>query len=212
VVVEEVDMRVRVRVGFFVFVWMFLVFCVSGVVVSRADVGGSLVWEAQVSSSGVEVVSPVLRSGVNYGVVVNDSWVYDVLANLGADAEYYTTDYHDTWMWGNYYELPNGESFLQIDRLNVDLGPFSNGDTGHTYVTYLVGEGKSLGFRIYDWLDGNYSNNSCHLTVQIYEECTVGGRVVDPDAVNVSLMVGVPLLAVVLAVHAVLCYKKRLSA
>lgn len=209
-------MKVHVGVGFFVFVSMFLLLCVSGVAVSRADMGGSLVWEAQVSSSGMQVASPVLQSGVNYRVVVNDSWVYDALANLGADAQYYTTDYHNTWMWGNYHALPNNESFLQIDGQNVNWGPFSNGDTGHTYVTNLTGEGKSVIFQIFDWMGGNLSNVYCHLTVQIYKECkcTVGGYIVEPNAVNASWIMGVgfPLVAAVLAVPAAVYYKKRRSA
>ena len=208
-------MKVHVGVGVFVLVSLFLLICVSVVVVSRADIGESLVWEAQVSSSGVAVASPVLQLGLDYRVVVNDSWVYDVQANLGADAQYYTTDYHDTWMWGNYYALPNGESFLQIDGQNVNWGPFSNGDTGHTYGINLTGEGTSVSFRIVDWIDENYSNNYCHLTVQIYEESSstcVGGYIVDPKAVNVSWIAGASLVAAVLVVPAVAFYKKRRSA
>jgi len=163
----------------------------------------------------VEVDSPALQAGLVYRVVVNGSWLYDRDANLAADAMYYTTDYNDSWMWGNYFALPNNESFLQVNGQNVNWGPFSNGDTGHTYVTILNGDGRSVSFQIVDWMDENYSNNYCHLVVQIYEEGScVGGLIVEPDPVSFSWIVslGVPLVAVVLAVPAVVFYKKRRSA
>jgi len=58
--------------------------------------------------------------------------------------------------------------------------PFRNGDTGHTYSIYYLGKGNPVRFRLYDWVDLNMTNNSCHIPVSIYR-VTVGGEIVTPN-------------------------------
>jgi hypothetical protein len=81
---------------------------------------------------------------------------------------YYTTGTQH-WDWINHFPAPGGHSFLQIDGKDVDWGPFSNGDTGHTYSMYYEGIGAAIKFKLIDWIDGNYTNNYCHLPIEIYE-------------------------------------------
>jgi len=161
----------------------------------------SLLWEDQVPSSGLEVISPVLISGRQYTIVVSDRWWYSKPSedNLAADAMYYTTNYTDSWDWVDNFAAPGGHSFLQIDGQDVDWGPFSNGDTNHTYTIGYAGQDAALLFRIVDWVDGNYSNNECKLLVRIYGEYTVGGTIVDADLLGTLLYV-VSIITVILSV------------
>jgi len=170
----------------------------------------SLLWEDQVASLGLEVTSPVLISGEQYTIVVSDRWWYSKPSedNLAADAMYYTTDYTDSWDWVDNFAAPGGHSFLQIDGQDVDWGPFSNGDTNHTYSINYAGQGAALTFRIVDWVDGNYTNNECKLLVRIYGEHTVGGTIIDADLFGTSWYVA-SVFAVILSVTfvAMLCNK-----
>jgi len=173
----------------------------------------SLLWEDQVLSSGLEVTSLVLISGEQYTVVVSDRWWHSKPSedNLAADAMYYTTDYTDSWDWVNHFAAPDGHSFLQIDGQDVDWGPFSNGDTNHTYTIGYAGQDAALVFRIVDWVDGNYTNNECKLLVRIYGEHTVGGTIIDADLFGTSLYV-VSFFAVIFSVSFVIVFRGRLFA
>jgi hypothetical protein len=173
----------------------------------------SLLWEDQVLSSGLEVTSLVLISGEQYTVVVSDRWWHSKPSedNLAADAMYYTTDYTDSWDWVNHFAAPGGHSFLQIDGQDVDWGPFSNGDTNHTYTIGYAGQDAALVFRIVDWVDGNYTNNECKLLVRIYGEHTVGGTIIDADLFGTSLYV-VSFFAVIFSVSFVIVFRGRLFA
>jgi len=153
-----------------------LLVLVSSVVASRY-----LIWEAEVLSSGAEVFSPVLVSGTQYTIEAMGMWWYNYTYNLAADAQYYTTDPSDSWDWGNNLPAPAGHSFLQIDGSDVNWGPFSNGDTGHSYMIAYVGAGSTVAFRVVDWIDGDYTNNICRLAVRIYLDITIGGYVVDNE-------------------------------
>jgi len=169
-----------------------------------------LVWGSIVYSSGAEVYSPVLRSGVLYRIEVREIWWYDYDENLAADAMYYTTSALDSWDWVNHFPAPDGHSFLQINSLDVDWGPFSNGDTGHTYSISFVGNGTKVSFRIVDWMDGDYDNNVCHFCLRIFEDVIVGGYVVDSDSAGSSMpwVIGVFLLAAGIMIPLVSCHKK----
>lgn len=140
-----------------------------------------LIWDEYALSTGAEITSPVLEAGELYRVVADENWWYNVTFNLAADAQYYTTNSSDSWDWVNNFPAPGGGSFLQINGQNVSWGPFSNGDTGHTYTIYYTGEGAAVTLRIVDWMDGNYTNNDCKIRVRIYESVTVGGYVVDSN-------------------------------
>jgi hypothetical protein len=128
----------------------------------------TLIWWGDVYSNGVTRTGPVLDAFIQYRVVAKEIWWYNYAADLAADAMYYT-DSPPHWDWINHYPAPDGHSFLQIDGEDVDWGPFSNGNTGHTYSIYYEGTGAAITFRIVDWIDGNYDNNYCHLPVEIYE-------------------------------------------
>ena len=129
----------------------------------------TLVWSDWVYSSGDLVTGPILISGKTYRIVAKEIWWYDKPpANLAADAQYYTTDNSDHWNWGNHFPAPDGHSFLQIDGADVAWGPFSNGDTGHTYSIEYTGTGQEITFQIIDWIDDDYTNNNCHIPVEIY--------------------------------------------
>jgi hypothetical protein len=129
----------------------------------------TFLWGADVPASGAPVTSPVLEAGREYRIVASEMWFYDFPGNLGADAQYYTTDPTSSWHWGNHFPAPDGHSFLQIDSQDVSWGPFSNGDTGHTYTIYYTGTGAAITFSLVDWIDGDYTNNHCHLPVEIWE-------------------------------------------
>jgi hypothetical protein len=188
------------------FVFMSTLFLVSMLVIVVLPVLGTetFVWEGSVPANGDPVVSPILWQGVSYRIVANMTWWYNKPENLAADAQYYTTDFTNNWYWGNYAPEPNGHSFLQINGQDVDWGPFSNGDTGHTYDTYYKGEGTPVTFRLVDWMDENYTNNVCHLHVLIYKELTVGGHVVDSNVWELAplLVIGGLAFAVIIAVPA----------
>lgn len=121
----------------------------------------------EVSSDGTPVLSTVLEAGKTYKITAKEVFEYDELNNLAADPMYYTTEYPDSWNWASYETLPDGHSFLQINGDDVNWGPFSNGDTYHTYSIMYMGEGEALTFQIIDWIDGDYSNNHCHFIVRI---------------------------------------------
>ena len=169
----------------------------------------TLVWEGDVSSSGVPVSSPVLASGAVYRIIASEIWFYDNPNSLAADAQYYTTSSIDTWEWLNYYS-PGNHSFLQINGNDVYWGSFSNGDTNHTYSIYYNGAGASINFSIVDWVDHNYANNFCHLHLIIGEETCVGGRILDsvPSSTVSALTVGALFLASVATVLVVVHRRK----
>lgn len=187
---------------------MLLAVCLSMAVAAIPSSNESLIWEGNVYSSGVPVNSPVLDAGTTYRIVASQVWLYDSPNFLAADAQYYTTSSVDTYDWLNHAQAPGGGSFLQINGQNVTWGPFSNGDTNHTYSIYIGGEGAPLTFQIVDLVDHNFTNNYCHIQVSIYAELTVGGRVVDsapPDIISlltVGALVAVSLAAAPLIIHA----------
>jgi len=176
----------------------------DGVVIRR-----KIVWEGDVYSSGVLVASPVLASGTSYRIVAAEQWFYDNPNSLAADAQYYTNSSVGTWDWPNHYR-PGSHSFLQINGQDVDWGPFSNGDTGHTYSVYYNGGDAPISFAIVDWMDFNYGNNFCHLHLRITAETTVGGRVVDssPSGTVSVFAVGALVLASVATVPVIVHRRK----
>jgi len=196
---------VKISIG--VLASILFIFSVLGCVVSPVRASELLVWEAEVWSSGEEVVSPVLRDGKMYSIVASEIWWYNYPENLAADAYYYTTDFSNSWNWGNFFPAPDGHSFLQINGEDVDWGPFSNGDTGHTYKIYYTGEGTPITFKIVDWLDGNYENNVCKINVKIYEHFTVGGYIV--DSYSFEILVLLPILSM-FTVFFLIYFKKNI--
>lgn len=180
-----------------------------GAVFPVLGAGTFLVWEGEVPSSGEEVWSVFLLDGVQYLIVAEGMWWYNYSYNLAADAMYYTTDHSNSWDWGNYFPAPGGHSFLQINGADVNWGPFSNGDTGHRYSLYYLGEGSSISFRIVDWMDGDYEDNICRLSVKIYREVTVGGYVVDYDSgMRFPSWIGILALASIIGLPFVGCLAK----
>ncbi len=140
------------------------------------------IWEGIAYSSGEEVTTPAIRDGILCRIEAEGIWWYDSGENLAADAQYYTTDYSNSWIWGNYFPAPDGHSFLQIDQEDVNWGTFSNGqddNTGHKYVIFLQSTGEPLAFRIVDWVDGKYGNNECHIDIKIYANTIVGGTIMN---------------------------------
>ena len=182
-----------------------LLLCALPLLVGVSTVYGRLpVWQGTVYSSGVEVTGPVLASGTSYSIVAKYTWWYKYLPdNLAADAMYYTTDPSNNIFWGNHFPAPFGHSFLQIDLQDVDWGPFSNGDTDHTYTTVWNGDGTAVSFRIVDWMDGNYTNNVCHINLEIYA-CPrpyVGGYITDTNHLKPVLLLSITcfMLAMLMA-------------
>jgi len=170
------------------------------VVVSPVMADERLILDSYVMSSGAAVTSPLLKYGKLYRIMADEIWWYDVDFNLAADAQYYTTG-PNSWYWTNYVTAPGGHSFLQINEKDVTWGPFSNGDTGHTYTIYYTGEGAAITFRIVDWMDGNYDNNDCKIRVRIYEPVTVGGYVVDSNPLEIfTWLISALMLAAVTTV------------
>jgi hypothetical protein len=150
--------------------------------VAAAPVLGAptLVWQGQVSSStGAVVTGPVLQTGGYYRIVAMNPWEWQV--DWGAaDAMYFTTDYANNVYWGGVYSpCPGNHSFLQVSGQDVNWGPFSDGETNHTYTIHRAGNGTAVTFQIVDWVDSNYGNNECHIDVYIYLDYVVGGRVAD---------------------------------
>jgi len=125
-------------------------------------------WEGTAySDTGAQVTTPVLQSGTLYLITVSEIFWYNYDAQLEADAMYYTTA-TTHWNWDNYFAAPDGHSFLQINGADVNWGPFSNGDTGHTYSIEYIGQGLPITFQIVDWMDQNYANNTCHIPILIH--------------------------------------------
>jgi len=181
------------------------------VVVSPVMADEVLIWDTYVLSDGVPVTSPLLKYQKLYRIMADEIWWYNYSANLAADAQYYTTG-PLYWDWTNFFTAPDGHSFLQINGQDVDWGPFSNGDTGHTYNIYYTGEEAAIIFRIVDWMDGNYTNNDCEIRVRIYEPETVGGYVVDPNSSEaVELWIISALILTVVITVPVMKYRRKNS-
>jgi len=184
--------------------FMLMLFVASIGINSVAPVAAPvLVWEGVVhphnGHPAVSTAPVILELGKRYRIVVEEMWWYETAATappqgLGADAQYYTTDPSDSWNWGNYLSAPGGHSFLQINGMDINWGPFSNGDTGHTYSIYYFGQGAAIVFQLVDWVDDNYENNESHLPIRIYYDPVIVGGVLTP--VN-SLAVLAPYLALV---------------
>ena len=104
------------------------------------------------SATGATITTPTLQSGGTYRIVASEIFWYDYPHSLEADAQYYTTA-TTNWNWANHYPAPDGHSFLQINGADVNWGPFSNGDTGHTYSIEYIGQGAPITFQIVDWMD-----------------------------------------------------------
>jgi len=196
-------MEVHEKAMLVVFSAMFIVGTL-GIVVYPVFGNDAPIWEHNVLSSGLEVTSPVLAQGVRYRIVASDRWWYSKPDedNLAADAQYYTTNWTDSWNWADHLLAPDGHSFLQINQQDVNWGVFSNGDTGHTYTISYTGQGNAITFRIVDWKDGNYANNDCKLLVRIYEETTVGGNVVVSDSPGTILLWAISAFVVTLIIIA----------
>jgi hypothetical protein len=146
-----------------------------------ASPGEPLFWQGiAYSNTGAPVTTPILESGKSYWIVVSYRFWYDQPGRVQADAQYYTnaTAEYDLTNWLNHYPAPDGHSFLQIDGADVNWGPFSNGDTGHTYYIAYVGKGAPITFQIIDWMDHDYTNNDSHIYISIY------GPAVDYMTVN----------------------------
>lgn len=202
-------MKVCRKVIAFALIMSFIVF--SAIMVLPVKAYEILIWDAYVLSSGAEVTSPILLAGKTYRIVADEIWWYDYDKNLAADAQYYTTDGSDSWDWGNYFPAPGGHSFLQINNHDVNWGPFSNGDTGHTYTIYYVGEGAALTFKIVDWIDGNYTNNGCKIRVRIYKPVIVGGYVVDSELYEASNLPAInAMIATVLIIVPLMNHCKKI--
>ncbi|MHA1833862.1 MAG: hypothetical protein ACTSV7_07715 [Candidatus Baldrarchaeia archaeon] len=183
---------------------LFLVMLLGTVSTVRATY---LIWQGEVSSSGDPVLSPILEDGKEYYIVVSEMFWYDYPSWLGADAQYYTTDSSDAWNWGNHFPAPGGHSFLQINGEDVDWGPFSNGDTGHTYSIFYNGTGAAITFKIVDWIDGNYNNNECHLSIKIYERVTVGGQIYESVVKTLMQLSTILVISFTLTILAVSLYR-----
>jgi hypothetical protein len=140
-----------------------------------------LIWTGNVYSNGTIATGPTLQSGKTYRIVATQIFWYNYPNLLEADAMYYTTS-NVNWQWpaGTVYPAPGGHSFLQINGQDVNWGPFSNGDTGHTYTTTYTGQGTPITFQIVDCVDHNYANNECHLVVYIYVQPVYKGGLHDP--------------------------------
>jgi hypothetical protein len=178
-----------------------------------SETSETLIWEAYVPSTGLNVATNVtLFQGEQYRIVASDRWWYSMPTenNLAADAQYYTTDFTDSWNWGNHFQI-DGHSFLQINGNDVDWGPFSNGDTNHTYTILYNGQGALVTFRIVDWVDGNYTNNQCKLDVKIYEEITVGGHIVDFNPLDVTPFWVLGSVAVAFSIVVSLVYRSKVG-
>jgi len=170
----------------------------------------TLVWTENVSSSGITTIGPVLNYGWPYRIVASSAgdWWYNYPANLQADAMYYTTN-PVAWDWTNHLIAPSGHSFLQINEMDQNWGPFSNGDTGHSYSLTYVGKGEAIRFRIVDWMDGDYTNNSCHIPVTIYQsDLPVGGYSVSWTGQNQTIRI-TAYVGLVALCGATLSLKKR---
>ncbi len=167
-----------------------------------------LLWTADVQGDGTPNISPILKHGRDYRIVAKEIFWYDDPANLAADANYYTTDPSNHWMWTSYTYA--GQSFLQINGLSVDWGPFSNGDTGHTYTITYAGEGARITFTIVDLIDSDYTNNMCHLPVEIWEQpTTVGGTTVSIETSQIHWWITLNIFILTIIISAKALVKKK---
>jgi hypothetical protein len=194
---------------------LFFSLCTSSI---GSAASSELIWESYVLSSGTEVVSPVLKSGVNYRIVASEIFWYNYAKNFTADAQYYTTDPVNQWIWTNHLPAPGGHSFLQINNLDVNWGPFSNGEIigdpsliesyiGHSYTIYYTGQDAAIRFRIVDQVDGIYTNNECMLLVKIYRDYPVGGVILDSDNNNGFSPLGIVMI--IGAISGVLLFRRQ---
>lgn len=135
----------------------------------------TLIWEADVDSTGGAVISPLLEAGTEYRIVATGIWTscdpWTGVFLCAADALYYTPGpVFDLYNWNpaNTFSalVVYGHSFLQINGIDVDWGPFSN--VIHEYTIYYTGTDAEIIFTIYDWFDDDFTNNICHIHVQIY--------------------------------------------
>lgn len=133
------------------------------------------IWEEDVWSTGGPVVSPVLEAGREYrieaqGWFISTHPVYGWVT-FAADAQYYTMEFDGTFIYGPTWTTPlpapDGHSFLQIDGMDVNWGPFSN--TVHEYQINYIGTGAPITFAIVDWIDGTPDRNFSHTHVRICE-------------------------------------------
>jgi len=194
------------------FVLPLMLFLMGMLIVTVSPLAGDekLVWEGDVYSSGAEVFTQILKQG-EYRIVAREIWWYNYSAYLAADVQYYTTDNSSALYWGNHFPAPGGHSFLQIMSEDVDWGPFSNGDTWHTYtIFYTMTDEVAMSFRIVDWVDGDYDNNVSHLHVRVYKVVTVGGYVVDSNPLEICApwIIGALMLAVVVTVPIINYFRK----
>ena len=122
----------------------------------KANAQENLFWTGNAySATGAAVTTPTLTQGTTYHIVATEVFNYNYSGGLEADAQYYTTA-TDSWNWTNHYPAPNGHSFLQMNGNDVNWGPFSNGDTNHQYSITYTGQGSSISFQVYDWIDQDY--------------------------------------------------------
>jgi hypothetical protein len=140
-------------------------------------------WYGYVSSHGNIVQTPfTLDDGRSYQITSGYRFLVNTPnAGIQADAQFFTTDYWVTW---SKPESPLGvvHSFLQINGNDVywaDTPNFGVPDTPnwHAYDIQYTGQDEPIDFRIYDWYNGNYDDNWCHIDVCIIpqpEGCTPG--------------------------------------
>jgi len=190
--VADMERYRKVTFCLFIFMLFLTTIWITGVTSVAA---AELIWEKWVYSDGVPVsTSPlILEYGKRYRIEAREIFWYNYPDDLAADAQYYTKGPNNHWNWINSYPAPGGASFLQINGMNVSWGPFSNGDTGHTYSIHYYGNGAPAVFRIVDWMDGDYGNNVSHLVVSIYFDPPVGGTLLPVN----KLLVLAPCLALV---------------
>jgi hypothetical protein len=137
-------------------------------------------------ATGAIVTTPDLPSNAVCTVTAKEIFWYNWAANLKleADAQCYQTS-----AGGAFIPAPDGHSFLQLgtgEPLDVSWGPCTN---SHVYTYDLLGTGDPLNLRIYDWIDGDVTNNNCHLPVTVSCEAaggdgcwiTGGGRILNED-------------------------------
>lgn len=122
----------------------------------------TLVWSGYVHSTGALVTGPVLTAGKSYRIDASGIWWYDTDADLEADAQYYETSQN----WLSYLPAPDGHSFLQVNGIDQNWGPFTN---TFAYSITITGTGGAVTLQIVDWVDENYDNNDCKLWVAIFE-------------------------------------------
>ena len=128
------------------------------------------------SRTGDIVTTPPLKEGYQYQIIAQEIFWYNYAGCVEADAMYYTTE-TASWQWNNQYPCPDGHSFLQMNGKDVNWGPFSNGDQGHTYYTVVDGHNEPVTFQVRDWIDADITNNNCHIAITIYEIPIVLGMV-----------------------------------